>query len=104
MVAMNGEVSVYRGAFVHAYRPEWDDHEYGVVVGLTPKALDLSSPETAWTHRIVAAKHEVQILSETQWQLVDVELRRRRKEYEAAEAAGQTSNLADYSRVEIPLT
>ncbi|HVR46914.1 MAG TPA: hypothetical protein VMT95_09830 [Candidatus Binatia bacterium] len=103
LLAMNGGVSVYRGALVHAYRPDWDDHEYGVVVGVTPKALDLSSPETTWTRRIIAAKHEIELLDEVQWQLVDAELRRRREEYEAAEESGKTSDLRDYSKVQIPL-
>ncbi len=103
MLAMNGAVSVYRGAFVHAYRPDCDDHEYGVVVYMTPKALDLSSPESAWIHRVVAVKHEIDILSEGEWQVVDAELRRRRAEYEAAEKAGKTSDLIDYSNVRIPL-
>ena len=103
MLAMNGAVSVYRGAFVHAYRPEWDNHEYGVVVGMTPKALDLSSPETSWTHRIVATKHEIDLLNEAEWRVVDAELRRRPKEYEVAEKFGKTDRLTDYSRVRIPL-
>jgi hypothetical protein len=103
MLAINGEVSVYRGAFVHAYRPDWDNHEYGVVVGMTPKSLDLSSPESSWTHRVVAAKHEIELLDQVQWQLVDAELRRRRKEYEAAEEAGKTRDLTDYSMVQIRL-
>jgi hypothetical protein len=103
MLAMNGAVSVYRGAFVHAHCPDSDDHEYGVVVGMTPKALDLSSPETAWTHRIVAAKHEINLLNDVEWQVVDAELRRRRTEYEAAEETGKTHTLPDYSRIEIAL-
>jgi hypothetical protein len=101
--AMNGAVNVYRGAYVHAHRPDWDTHEYGVVVGMTPKALDLSSPESAWTHRIVAATHELNLLNEAEWQVVDAELRRRRAEYEAAEKAGKTADLIDYSRVRITL-
>jgi hypothetical protein len=40
---MNGAVSVDHGAFVHDYRPDWDSHKYGVVVGTTPKAFALSS-------------------------------------------------------------
>jgi hypothetical protein len=103
MLAMNGAVSVYRGAFIHAYRPDWDGHEYGVVVGMTPKALDLSSPETSWTHRIVTAKHEIQLLNEAQWLVVDTEVRRRRREYKAADEAGKARDLPDYSRVKIPL-
>lgn len=104
MQAMNGQVNVYCGAFVHAYRPDQDTHDYGVVVGMTPKALHLSSPEFTWTHRIVAAKNKIHILTETQWQQVDEELRRRRTEYDGAETAGKTSSLPDYSRAEIPLT
>jgi hypothetical protein len=103
MLAMNGAVSVYRGAFVHAYCPDSDTHDYGVVVGMTPKALDLSNPEVSWTRRIVAAKHEVNLLSEAHWRVVDAELRRRKTEYEAAEEAGKTGDLTDYSTVEIPL-
>lgn len=103
MFAMNGAVSVYRGAFVHAYCPDSDTHDYGVVVGMTPKALDLSNPEISWTRRIVAAKHEVSLLSEVHWRVVDAELRRRKTEYEAAEKVGKTGELTDYSTVEIPL-
>jgi hypothetical protein len=99
--AINGAVGVYCGAFVHAHSPDWDIHEYGVVVGMTPKALDLSSPESAWTHRVVAAKHEMTLLNEAEWQVVDVELRRRGSEYEAAEKQGKTASLIDHSRVEI---
>ena len=103
METLNGVVKVYRGAFVHAYRPDRDTHDHGVVVGMTPKALELSSPESAWTHRIVAAKHEIHLLNEGEWHVVDVQLRRRRSEYEAAEKDGKTADLIDYSRVRIPL-
>jgi hypothetical protein len=68
---------------------------------MTPKALDLSNPEVSWTRRIVAAKHEVNLLSEAHWRVVDGELRRRKTEYEAAEEAGKTGDVPDYSTVEI---
>jgi hypothetical protein len=97
-------VSVYRGTFVHAYYPDSDTHDYGVVVGTTPKALDLSNPEVSWTRRIVVAKHEVNLLSEAHWQVVDAELRRRKTEYEVAEEAGKTGSLIDYSRITIRLS
>ncbi len=70
---------------------------------MTPKAFYLSSPESTWTHRIVTAKHEIGLLSDAEWQIVDAELRRRRAEYEVAEKAGKTADLVDYSRVKIPL-
>ncbi|MGC2651232.1 MAG: hypothetical protein WA304_10570 [Candidatus Cybelea sp.] len=104
MLAMNGTVEVYRGAFIHAYRPDWDTHEYGVVVGMTPRAFYLSNAESSWIHRIVAAKHEINFLNEVEWQVVDAELRRRRSEYDAVDNAGKTADLIDYSRVKIALT
>jgi hypothetical protein len=103
MHALNGLVELFRGAFVHAYRPDTDMHEYGVVVELTPKKCILSNPESDWEPRIWLAKHEVHLLTEEQWATVDVELRRRRTEYEGAEGAGKTRSLPDYGRIEIPL-
>jgi hypothetical protein len=101
--ALNGEVELFRGAFVHAYRPDWGVHVYGVMVDSTPKSLILTSPESTWVERVRPAKHEIRVLSEDEWTIVDAELRRRRAEYEVAEKAGKTSDLPDYATIEITL-
>jgi hypothetical protein len=46
MEALNGPVELFCGAYVHAYRPDWGMHEYGVVIDMTPKKIILSSPDS----------------------------------------------------------
>jgi len=103
MAALNGTFELYRGAFVHAYRPDWGHHSYGIVVSMSPKKVYLSSEEDEWGSKVWVAKHEIEILSDAQWAIVDRELRRRRVEYDAAEKANRTRDLPDYSAIEIPL-
>ncbi len=103
MQALNGTLELFRGAYVHAYRPDWGMHEYGVVIAMTPKTITLSNEESDWTSRIWPAKHEVEILDERQWAIVEREQKRRRAEYEAAEKSGRQRDLVDYARVEITL-
>lgn len=103
MEALNGTFEIYRGAFVHAFRPDWDTHEYGVVVAMSPKKIVLSSEESELMSSVWVSKHEIQLLDDRQWAIVDLEQRRRRAENVAAEKAGCTHKLPDYSRIEIPL-
>jgi hypothetical protein len=103
MEALNGTFEIYRGAFIHAFRPDWDTHEYGVVVAMSPKKIVLSSEESEFMSSVWVAKHEIQLLDDSQWAIVDLEQRRRRAEYVAAEKDGRTDKLPDYSRIEIPL-
>ena len=104
MSALNGSVQIFRGAFVHAYRPDWDNHEYGVIVDFSPKKIVLSDPGDGFERSITVSKHIIELLSEDQWTIVDTELRRRAQEYSAAKAAGKEQSLRDYSSVEIELT
>jgi len=104
MGALHGSVQVFRGAFVHAYRPDWDNHEYGVVVDFSAKKIVLSDPGDGFERSITVSKHVIDLLSEGQWAIVDAELRRRAQEYDAAKAAGKEQSLPDYSSVEIELT
>jgi len=105
MESLNGPIQVFHGAFVHAYRPDWGTHSYGVVVGITPKKVDLSSPDSILgTERIAVAKHEVTLLDDKQWQRVDAELQRRVSEWAEAEKNGTTDKLPDYCRFAIDLT
>ncbi len=103
MTALNGSFDIYRGCFVHAYRPDWNQHEYGVVVSMSPKKILLSNEESDYTSGVWVAKHELQILDERQWAVVEREQRRRRAEYEEAMKSGNKGDLPDYSSVEIPL-
>lgn len=98
-----GLVELFRGAFVHAERPDWGVHFYGVVVTMTPKKIDLSAPGSHWTERIEVAKHDVRLLDAIEWQIVEEELRRRRLEYDEAERRGKTGALPDYSAMPIRL-
>lgn len=105
MEALNGPVELFCGAYVHAYRPDWGMHEYGVVIDMTPKKIILSSPDSILgTERIAVSKHEVTVLDDEQWQRVDAELQRRKNEWDEAEKKGTTGKLPDYCRFEIDLT
>lgn len=105
MESLNGPVEVFHGAFIHAFRPDWGTHSYGVVIGMTPMKLDLSSPDSILgTERITVAKHEVSVLNDPQWQRVDQELRRRAQEWDQANKNNTTDTLPDYCRFEIDLT
>lgn len=99
--ALNGSVNLFRGAFVHAFRPDQGDHEYGVVISLSPKKIVLSGPESDWEPWIWVAKNEIHILNEREWAVVDAELRRRRREYEEATTQGRKSEVRDYSTTAI---
>jgi hypothetical protein len=102
MQALNGPVTLFRGAFVYAFRPDEGMHSYGIVIDMTPKNIILSSPDMILgTERITVAKHEITPLDEVQWQRVDEELRRRKDEYERAESDGTTDTIRDYSGVAI---
>jgi hypothetical protein len=103
MQALNGTVSLFRGAFVHAFRPDWGDHDYGIVVSLSPKKIILSSPESDWESSILASKKEIHVLSDSEWRVVDIELRRRRREYEDAKAVGREQEIRDYGTEAIAL-
>lgn len=102
--ALNGAVQIFRGAFVHAYRPDWDDHVYGVVVDFSPKKIALSDPGDAYERSIMAPKHVINVLTEEHWAIVDRELRRRAQEYGEAKSVGEEASLPDYSSVEIDLS
>jgi hypothetical protein len=105
MEALNGPVEIFCGAYVHAYRPDWGMHEYGVVIDMTPKKIILSSPDSiSGTERIAVAKHEITLLDESQWQRIDAELERRAEAWAKAEENGTTDELPDYCRFEIDLT
>jgi hypothetical protein len=102
MEALNGPVELFCGAYVYAYRPDWGMHEYGVVIDMTPKKIVLSSPDSILgTERIAVSKHEITVLDDKQWQIVDAELRRRKEEWDKAEKNGTTGKLPDYCRFEI---
>lgn len=101
MVALNGSVELYRGAFVHAHDPTNDTHDYGVVVEMTPKKVVLSNNESDWESTVWATKREIEVLGSEQWTIVDAEQRRRKTEYEEAEKAGRHGRLPDYSRIAI---
>jgi hypothetical protein len=104
MQALNGTVDIFRGAYVHAYRPDHGTHEYGVVVDMTPKRITLSSCESEWESGVWTAKCEIRLLSDEQWTVVDAELGRRSLEYEIAKKAGKEHTLPDYSAIEIVFT
>ncbi len=104
MVALNGTFPLHRGAFVHALRPDWGTDEYGVIVAMSATKIVLSSEESASRSSVSVAKHEIEILSAAQWEVVGREQRRRRDEYEQAKRDGRTDTLPDYSLVEIPLS
>jgi hypothetical protein len=103
MEALNGTFEIYCGCFVHAYRPDWGHHEYGVVVSMSPKKIYLTNEENDFGSNVWVAKHEIEILSERQWEVVELEQRRRRAEFEAAKKAGREQDVPDYSAVAIPL-
>ncbi len=69
MEALNGTFEIYRGAFVHAFRPDWDTHEYGVVVAMSPKKIVLSSEESEFMSNVWVAKHEIHSLTTPSGQL-----------------------------------
>jgi hypothetical protein len=105
MEALNGPVELFCGAYIHAYRPDWGMHEYGVVVDMTPKRAILSSPDSILgTERIVVAKHEIKLLDDRQWERVHAELQRRKDEWDEAEKNDMTNKLPDYCRFEIDIT
>jgi hypothetical protein len=103
MQALNGPVELFRGAFVHAHRPDEGSHEYGVVLHLTPKSIILSNSESDWESRVWLTKCAIQVLDDAQWRIVDAEQRRRHEEYEKAKARGRQGKLPDYYFVEIEL-
>lgn len=103
MGALNGTFDLYRGCFVHAYRPDWGHHEYGVIVSMSPKKVYLTNEESDYGWNVWVSKHEIEVLDERQWAIVEREQRRRRAEYEAAKKASRERGLPDYSKVEIPL-
>lgn len=101
LASLDGEVKLYRGAYVHAFEPDAGIHEYGVVADVTPKSIVLSNSESDWESRVWLAKTQIKVLDDKQWATIDAELRRRRKEYEDAVKAGKERELPDYSFVEI---
>jgi hypothetical protein len=102
MLALNGPVTLFHGAFVYAFRPDEGMHSYGVLIDMTPKNIILSSPDSILgTERVTVAKHEMRVLDERQWQRVDAELRRRKDEYEQAERDGTTDAVPDYTGIAI---
>lgn len=104
MSALNGPVQIFRGAFVHAYRPDWDNNEYGVVVDLSPKKVVLSDPGDDYERLITVSKHVINLLTDEQWTIVDIELRRRAQEYDAAKAADREATVPDYSNIPIEIS
>lgn len=79
-------------------------HSYGIVVDLTAKNIILSSPDSILgTERIRVAKHEIPLLNEAQWELVDLELQRRKAEYDQAERDGTTDAVPGYTGVTIDM-
>lgn len=104
MEALNGPVELFHGAYVYAYRPDWEVHEYGVIIEMTPKKIILSSPDSILgTELITVSKHEITLLNDREWKRVDTELRRRKDEWDEAEKNGTTGKLPDYCRFEINL-
>jgi len=105
MLALNGPVTLFRGALVYAFTPGEGMHSYGVLIDMTPKKIILSSPDSILgTEHIAVAKHEIRLLDDKQWQQVDAELQRRADEWAEADKNGTTDTLPDYCRFEIDLS
>lgn len=59
-----------------------------VVVAMSPKEIVPGSDASEFTSSLWVANHEIQLLDDTQWAIVDLEQGRRRAEYVAVEKAG----------------
>ncbi len=89
--ADGGVVEIYCGAYLHAYRTDWEHHIYGVVISWTPKSCFVRTSLTVFDDKITFAKcARAEILTDEHWVKVDAELLRRHDEIVEAKNAGKT--------------
>jgi len=105
--ALNGQKSLFVGAYIHAHRPDWQLHEYGVVIDLWPSACVIAQADAEWESRVNFKKYEVDVFDNKQWEIVVAELRQRAAAVKQAEKAGkkkQASNLqGEFERTPVSL-
>lgn len=88
--ADGGVVEIFCGAYLHAYRTDWEHHIYGVVISWTSKSCFVRTDLSQFDDKITFAKCvQAEILADDQWKKVDAELRRRHDEIEEAKNAGK---------------
>jgi hypothetical protein len=80
---VDGDASVYVGAYVAAHRPDWRSYVYGVVVEFDEDACRIVDADSGYDWRVDFAKYEVVVLDEVQWQTVTAEIGRRNALVEA---------------------
>ena len=74
---VDGEVSIYIGAYVSAHRPDWRSYVHGVVVEFDVEACRIVDADSGYDWRVEFGKYEVAVLDESQWQTVTTEIARR---------------------------
>ncbi len=89
--ADGGVVEIYRGAYLHTYRTDWEHHIYGVVISWSPKSCYVRTDLSQFDDKITFAECvQAEIFADDQWTKVDAELRRRHNEIAEAKNAGKS--------------
>lgn len=100
-------LEIYRGAYLHAYRIDWEHHIYGVVMSWTQKSCFVRTRFSSFDDKITFAKcSQAEIFTDSRWAAVEAELNRRDNEVALLRKAGNdaaaSALVGRYEGAEVP--